>query len=167
MNVAILDTETTGLPSAPWSRVVELAAVALDFEGRQVAEFDSLVLPDVLDERAARALKYNNITFDEVFEAPDTAQVRVSFSAWLLDNNVTGVMSYNEVFDRGMLERSGFRLPWAGCVMRLARQHMPPRSKDPSLDAACAYFGINHMHRHRALGDARAAAALYRGLVSF
>lgn len=166
MRTAILDTETTGLPFADWSRVVELAAVAVDEHGRTIAEFDSLMRPDVLDSRALRALSYSGIDIEEVRVAPETPFVRAAFAAWLLEHDVTRVLSYNEGFDKKMLERSGFRLPWGGCVMRLARASMPPRTKDPSLADACEHFCIHHGNKHRAIGDARAAAALWKGLVS-
>ena len=158
--ICVLDTETTGLPNASWARVVELAAIAVDPDGYvERAHFHSLVCPDVLDERANRALGYNGISVEDLREAPVESAVRASFYAWCANNRITEVWAYNRIFDETFLNRAGFILPWQGCVMRLARHQMPHRQKDPPLrDAAAFFLGVAPTETHRALADARTAA---------
>ena len=45
----VLDTETTGFPDAPWSRVVEFAAVMVGCDGSIGSTFESLVRPEIHD----------------------------------------------------------------------------------------------------------------------
>jgi DNA polymerase III epsilon subunit-like protein len=163
VNIAIVDTETTGVPSAEWARVVEIGAVALDASLQEIGSFASLCMPDVFDHRADRALAYNNIAFEDVVQAPSIAGVRHDLYAWMSTHDVTEVWAYNRVFDEGMLQRSHVHLPWAGCVMRLARLHMPKREKDPPLSEAAIYFlGRQAVTTtHRALDDVRLAAGIY------
>lgn len=163
MSVCILDTETTGLPSAPWSRVYELGALALGTGGQTLGTFESDMFPDLLDERAGPALLRSGRTRADLESAPPTDDVRDLFTRWLDNYGVTEVWSYNRAFDQSMLERSGFFLPWKGCVMRLCRQNMPVRRKDPSLDVAAAHYNIitRTRKKHRALDDAKTAAELF------
>lgn len=163
MSVCILDVETTGLPSAPWARVYELGALALGPHGQTLGTFESDMFPDLLDERADRALLRSGRTRADMVGAPPLDDVRDLFTRWLDNYSVTEVWSYNRVFDQGMLERSGFYLPWKGCVMRLCRDNMPRRKKDPPLAEAAAHFGVltHARKKHRALDDAKTAAELF------
>lgn len=157
--ICVLDTETTGLPSAPWARVMELAAVALDQNYEEVSCFHSLIKPDVFDERANRALAYCGLTREDFLSAPYVELVREDFLDWCSENRIREVWAYNRSFDEGMLLRSGFKLPWTGCVMRKAREKMPYRPKDPPLREAVEYFlGAPPETQHRALNDAVSAA---------
>jgi DNA polymerase III epsilon subunit-like protein len=164
----VLDTETTGLPSAPWARVMELGAVLMDADGREVDVFHSMIKPDIFDERCDRALAYCGLERADFNFAPFTEFVRDEFHGWCRDNSVTEVWAYNRSFDEAMLLRSGFALPWAGCVMRLARAKMPPRPKDPPLREASEFFlGEPPKTQHRALDDARSAARVLAALSRF
>lgn len=164
--IAIVDTETTGLPNQEWARVVEIGAVVLD-PHKDYAEVDwstGLVCPSVLDDRAARALAYCGISMDEVLAAQDERSARAEFYSWCAEHRVTEVFSYNRSFDETMLSRSGFVLPWTGCIMRMARAAMPPRKKDPPLAEAAAHFGAPAGEAHRALPDARLAAQVFAAI---
>lgn len=161
----VIDTETTGLPNAAWARVVEIAAVLIDAEGAEVGTFSSLMCPDILDDRADRALSYCGITRNEVAEAPPLEQVRADFFRWVHEAQPAEVWAYNRVFDETMLSRSGFELAWTGCIMRWARTRMPYRMKDPSLRDAALYFtGQEPQTWHRAMADAKAAAQVLAAL---
>jgi DNA polymerase-3 subunit epsilon len=167
-NIVILDTESTGLPSSEWARVVEIGAVALGPDGHVLGTFESLVCPEpgwARPGRVDRALALSGIAFDDVCAAPSEREAQECLSRWLENFSATRVWSFNRVFDETMLARSGFYLPWpdgAGCVMRLARQHMPHKEKDPSLGEAMHFFGIERRgDAHRALSDAIGAAGVY------
>lgn len=174
--LVVLDTETTGLPSTPWARVVELAAVLLDPEGREVDTFATLVRPDVLDDRALPASRIHGITAEMLVDAMETAQVVADFRDWL--GAAIPVTSYNVGFDRVMVERMGLTdLRWAHCVMLRSMELMGPagvlRDADPShpryepgrpwlwpsLEQARTFFCVEPQEpAHRALSDARVAA---------
>lgn len=158
---AVVDVETTGLPRDDWARVAEIGAVAYDWRtGAEVSQFHSYVLPDVLDERADRALAYCGLSVERLVEAPAASAVSDAFDAWLVDNNVQRCYAYNRVFDEAMLLRSGFTpLPWGPCLMTAARK--ASGSTNLSLAKACEYFRVPMpVCQHRALDDARAAGAL-------
>lgn len=171
-----LDTETTGFPSHPWSRVIELGAVVIDCEGNIADEFSRLIRPDVIDSRADGALAINHITREEVDAADDTATVIADFASWADGRYVT---AYNVDFDRPMMERASFRGRWASCIMlrsmaimgpagvlRPASPSQPRYRADrpwlwPSLAAAGDYFGVPPCEpAHRALSDAKRAAGV-------
>lgn len=174
--LVVLDTETTGLPSAPWARVVELAAVLLDPQGREVDTFATLVRPDVLDDRALPASRIHGITAEMLADAPHTGQVVADFRAWIgADIPVT---AFNAAFDRPMVERMGLTdLRWARCVMLRSMELMGPAGALcdadpnhpryepgrpwlwPSLEQARTFFHVEPQEpAHRALSDARVAA---------
>lgn len=162
----VIDTETTGLPNMQWARVIEIAAVVIDDDGREVAAFQSLIYPDILDERCDRALAYCGLTRQDlsIASAPDV--VREDFRRWCEEMHVDAVWAYNRSFDEGMLLRSGFQLPWAGCVMREARARMPRRKKDPPLyEAALWFLGEEPARSHQALDDARTAARVLAAMM--
>lgn len=159
ISCCIVDVETTGTSS--WSGIVELAAVALNERGQTLGTYTSFAYPEVLDERCDRALAYNHITREMLEGAPPIVDVVEEFSRWFHNYSVTEVWSFNRPFDQGMLEKAGLYLPWKGCIMRLCREKMPRRPKDPSLATAAAHYGVMHRPSHRALDDAKAAAELF------
>ncbi len=162
-NIAFIDVETTGLPSAEWARVVEIAAVAHTSEGHTLGAFQSYVRPEPFDDRADRSLAYNGVPREAILNASPEDAVAYQFAKWLDNYSIKEVWAYNRVFDAGMLERSGIYLPSSGgCVMRLSRENMPARRKDPPLKEALAHFCRRENEQaHRALGDAKDCAAVY------
>lgn len=168
MSILILDTETTGLPSSEWARVIELGAVVLHphRDYAEINHFHTFMLPvEGVDDRADKALKHSGITRGDLVGAPREGDARSAFYRWLAQHQVTEVFSYNRVFDEGMLVRSGFTLPWAGCVMRMSRDRMPARKKDPTLADAAKHFGVGVAEGlHRALPDARLAAQVFAAI---
>ena len=166
--IAIVDTEATGLPNQEWARVVEIGAVVLHphRDYAEVNSFSSYVYPGngMLHEECNRALDYCGIKMVDLVDAPAADKVARAFYEWVAQHQVTEVFSYNRSYDETMLKRSGFELPWAGCVMRMARAAMPGLKKDPSLAAAAAHFGVPLTEAHRALPDARAAAEVFAAI---
>lgn len=178
--LVVLDTETTGFPEAPWSRVLELAAVLLSPDGEVLDTFESFVRPEIHDDRGAGAERVHGITAAMVAEAPLAGPVADAFRAWGRAKGAAAVTSFNADFDRPMVERMGLdRLPWAGCVMLRAMEVMGPagalRNADPShpryvpgrpwlwpsLALAASFFRVPvEGDAHRALTDARTAAGV-------
>lgn len=180
--IIILDTETTGFPSHPWARVIELAAVKLDCDGETIGTWSSVVRPDILDGRADKALEINRITRAEILAARPTEEVADLFDTWAGDTYCT---AFNVAFDRPMVGRMSLPdaglncLRWASCIMERAMEVMGPagvlRPSDPShprynpdrqwlwpsLAAASEFFGVPPCEpAHRALADARRAAGV-------
>lgn len=181
--IAVLDTETTGFPEQPWSRVVEVAVVVLDVDGSEVFASSSLVRPEIHDARAAGAERVHGLTREALADAPLAGDVvatlnRVGIAGTLLP--AFPCTSFNLAFDRPMLERMGLEpREWAPCIMLAAYDIMGPagalRDADPrhprydpyrrwlwpSLASAAEFFGCTRIgDPHRALSDARLAAAV-------
>lgn len=159
MSIVVIDTETTG--TGAWSRVVELGAVALSADGHTLGMFESLMRPGILDERAEPALRRSGFTLADIEAAPPTADVRDLFTTWLENYGVTEAWAFNRYFDQSMLERSDIYLPWKGCVMQLCRKALPHNEKTLSLERYARFFRVPLVRKHRALDDAKAAAALF------
>lgn len=181
--IAVLDTETTGFPEQPWSRVVEVAFVVLDIYGNEALAGSSLVRPEIHDARAAGAERIHGLTREVLADAPLAGDVvatlnRVGVGGALLP--ALPSTAFNLAFDRPMLERMGFApREWAPCIMLAAYDIMGPagalRDADPShprydssrrwlwpsLASAAEFFGCERQgDPHRALSDARLAAAV-------
>jgi DNA polymerase III epsilon subunit-like protein len=164
--LCILDTETTGFQHHDWARVIELGAVVLDGDGVEVAAWESLILPDILDERAAGALAVNKIDLDTLRATGiDPVEASRSFREWLALHDCRFVTAYNVAFDRPMVERHPLGLVdlrWASCVMLRAKAAVPGgRFPGGSLARMAEHFGVAVVgDAHRALTDARTAAGV-------
>lgn len=188
--LVVVDTETTGLSESDWARVIEIGAVAINSRGREASCFESMVKPDVLDDRAKKALGVNRIEIEAVLTAPPCGLVARDFYNWLrgLDGVDDGgrikvqMTAYNAKFDSvmvGRMYRVDPEFRWAECLAIRATRLMGPLgvlkptvSGDsrrvegsswlrPSLVAACEFFGVEKVEpRHRAISDARTAAGL-------
>lgn len=169
----VIDTETTGLPRAPWAMPCELGVVLLSEDGEIAGEWASLICVPCPPE-AEPALRLTGITREEIEAAPSPNLALERLTAWRagLGAEAVAVTSYNVGFDRPMMERlwPGFG-PWGPCVMLSAtgimgRAGVLPRwetgePKWARLDEAARYFGIGQEDgAHRALADARVAARI-------
>jgi DNA polymerase-3 subunit epsilon len=162
LEYVIVDVETTGGSAWHGHRITEVAIVRLRGDGRKVSEYSTLVNPDraippfitrltrITPSMAARAPR-----FQEVAE-----RVREAVSGAVF-------VAHNASFDWRFLSTE---LEWVQgrplcgrviCTVRLARRVVPEMSRR-SLDALSDYFGIENVARHRAFGDARATAKLFR-----
>jgi len=158
----VLDTETTGLfGKHPWAEVIELGAVALDETGAEVGRFASFVKPNVLDERADKALEINQITPAMLADAPDPLTVSLRFIRFMGEHNARFVTAFNVAFDKQGMEQMGFEdLRWASCVMEKAMADMGLR-RWPKLSVAAEHYGVPVVgEAHRAETDARTAAGV-------
>jgi DNA polymerase III epsilon subunit family exonuclease len=160
---AVVDVETTGLdPSA--DRIVEVAVVRCDADGRAVSEWSSLVQPD----RDPGPTAVHGITGDDLAAAPRFAEVAPMLTAQL-DGAV--VTAHNLAFDAAFLAAEWARVgtdppPAAGlCTLTLARALHPERPEGYSLAACSAAAGIHQPEAHRALADARVTAELLGSLL--
>lgn len=175
MRIAVLDTETTGIPSRhPHAAIVEVGAVIVDWCGdglTMISTFDAIARPQPECYRvpeAAQALRLNGLTVEMIDAAPPDYLVGLELEAWLVAHDVRGVAAYNAAFDfddvllgsgrwmRRFLRRAAV-LP---CLMEAAQGKLR-MSRWPRLDVACRLLGVDlDGSAHEALTDARAAAQL-------
>jgi DNA polymerase III epsilon subunit family exonuclease len=154
---AVLDLETTGL-DASVDRVVEVAVVRCDEQGRTVSEWSTLVHPD----RDPGPTDVHGITADDLATAPRFAAVLPELLGQIEGAVVT---AHNLAFDAAFLatecRRTGHRGPdGVGlCTLTLARSLYPGRD-GYSLATCSAAAGIEQVEAHRALADARVTAQL-------
>lgn len=156
---AVVDLETTGLRTGWRHRVVEVAVVQLDEDGRVTREWCTLVNP----ERDMGPQGVHGITAAEARRAPTFDQVSGRIVE-LLRGRV--VVAHNLTFDASFLveefSRLDISLPLDHrnglCTMRLAGHFLP--SVGRGLAECRQAVGLPPHQAHSALHDARAAADL-------
>tara|TARA_R110000868_G_scaffold255275_3_gene511880 strand:- start:1517 stop:2095 length:579 start_codon:yes stop_codon:yes gene_type:complete len=174
--IIVWDTETTGLPRDQWAAVVDLGAVLVDTSGEIVSEFECLVLPDILDERADFALSISGLTPNVLRSEGLTVQGALERVGIWRRAAVPDVPSYhtafNVGFDKPMMYRMGIDFQnWGPCIMKVAQAEMgragalPQFSngayKFPKLSEASEFYGVPMEEpAHRALADAKTAARI-------
>lgn len=164
LEYAIVDVETTGGSWAYGHRITDIAAVRVRGDGTVVDEYRSLVNPERPIPPVISAL--TNISWEMVRDAPRFAEVapevaRVLRGAVFVAHNAT----FDWRFVGAELERVG--MPISGrtlCTVRMARK-LVPELRSRSLDSLIYFFDIPIEARHRAYGDARATAVLFRLLL--
>ncbi|MCI0433391.1 MAG: 3'-5' exonuclease [Gemmatimonadetes bacterium] len=165
LEFAIVDVETTGGFAAGGHRITEVAAVRLRGDGAFVDEYATLVNP----QRPIPPFitRLTRITHSMTERAPRFRDVAENVHR-ILDGAV--FVAHNASFDWRFLSTE---LEWATgrglrgrvlCTVRLARRIVPELSHR-SLDALAWYFGVENVARHRAFGDARATAEVFRMLL--
>jgi len=160
-----VDLETTGL-SAERCEILEIGAVRI-VDLRCADRFETLVEPGGTIPPFITAL--TGIDRRATRDAPSIASAIRAFRSWVGSEPVAFV-AHNAGFDarfvRRAFERHGVAA-WRGpvfCTRQLARRLLPELGRY-DLDALCARFGIANRDRHRALGDAVAAARALLELV--
>jgi len=164
-DLVVVDVETTGW-LADAASITEIGAVRLS-PGRPVAEFSALVNPGVPIPPDITSL--TGITDVMVSDAPRITDVLPGF----LDFASGGVMvAHNAPFDVGFLTAAchDCGIDWPPCPvidtavlsrMLLSQAEVP----DHRLATLSSHFGARTWPCHRALADAKATAAVLRGLL--
>jgi DNA polymerase-3 subunit epsilon len=161
---AIIDFETTGFNAGGTDRIVEVAVVHADVDGRVTGAWDTLVNPG----RDVGATRIHGITGGDVMRAPSFAQIAPRLVE-LLAGRV--LVAHNASFDTRFLiaelTRAGYPIdPTAHslCTMRLAREYLPGARR--SLRDCCDAFDIEIGDAHRASADALATARLLAAYIA-
>jgi DNA polymerase III subunit epsilon len=165
LEYVVVDVETTGGSFRGGHRVTEVAAVRVDGDGRPIAEFGTLVNPRRSIPPFIAAL--TSITYEMVQDAPLFEDIAAPLRDFLAG---AVFVAHNASFDwrflRDELAAADGR-PLHGrvlCTVRLARRVVPELSHR-SLDALQWFFAVDNEARHRAYGDARATAQIFRRLL--
>ena len=154
----VLDCETTGLHPSAHHRIVELAFITVDGEGRPIESWSTLLRP----ERDLGPTAIHGIRAREVAEAPSFEEVLGE----ILDR-IAGrvIVAHNAGFDKAFLEhelaRSGVEvepLPTL-CTMELATR-LGIGGTRRRLSDCCEALGPGLEDGHTALGDAAGAGAV-------
>lgn len=163
----VVDVETTGLdPSV--SRVIQLAAVRIGWDGRIVDTFDTIVRPESPDEYEHGAEHIHGISAAQVADGMPVGEALLRLRSRLEGSVLTG---HNVRFDIGFLAaegaRTGVSLPMTSWIdtLWLARQLDPDKTHSHRLSALCERFGIPVTRSHDALADATATASLLMTLL--
>jgi DNA polymerase III epsilon subunit family exonuclease len=155
----VVDLETTGL-SAERCTILEIGAVRIAGL-RAVETFHTLVDPGTAIPPFITRL--TGIDRSMVDGAPPLDRAIRDFHAWAVASPEGAFVAHNASFDARFVARAYQRHalpPWSGptfCTRRLARRLLPDLARY-DLDTLSARFGIANRWRHRALGDAEAAA---------
>jgi len=157
--VSVVDLETTGLSARDCS-ILEIGAVRIS-KLHCTDTFETLVKPPRPVPRKITDLTGIDDTILE--EAPPGSEALPVFRRWLKGTPGAPFAAHNAAFDARFVAR-GFELYSLPaydapvlCTRRLARRLVPDLGRY-NLDHVCAHFGVSNGARHRALGDARAAA---------
>lgn len=160
---AVIDLETTGFAGHLDDRVIELAVVHTDPQGRITNRWTTLVNPG----RAAGPTQIHGLRSDDLSNAPHFAEL----TDWLTDLLAGRVIvAHNAAYDLAFLtteyERADVDPPdWATlCTLELNRQLGVTDSL--TLESCCAAHGITLNAGHTALGDATATAHLLQACLS-
>ena len=162
--ILCLDLETSGLQAAS-AGIVEVGACLIE-GGCIVESWSSLCWPGYAMLNSPghwKALSISGINPALLLDAPPVEEALAAMAGWFSASAPFAVTSYNAAFDRGFIEAAApwaaEHFDWSECLMHRARQYLGlPRS--PRLGAACQALGVAHEERHRALGDALAAAGI-------
>ena len=162
---AVVDVETTGF-DPDHDRIVEVGVVVLDRAGREQGSFSSLVDPG----RDPGPTHIHGISTSMVVGAPTFAAVRPSLADLLSGRVVVGhnVDRFDLEFLRAECRRSGGEVLVPGPLttvdtLHLAQGHLALAGRATLVDC-CAHYGLSWEDHHRALGDARVTAALFRSV---
>lgn len=162
-----LDLETTGLNPAR-DRILEIGAVKIK-NGREEGTFSTLVdVRMAVPEHIRRLTGIDNEMIEEarvsgrLMETEDAVRTLIAFCEEL------PLLGHNILFDYSFVKQAAFNTgqefeAMGVDTLKIARRFLhdlPSRS----LEALCAYYGIDAKEHHRAAEDAYTAAKLYEKL---
>lgn len=157
----IVDVETTGLWHGGADRIIEIALVAADAEGRALEEWQTLINPG----RDLGDTGIHRINAALVKDAPTFAEIAGDILEFMQGRSL---VAHNARFDCGFLcaEMGRIRISFENveslCTMQLASNMGVGRS----LSNCCAVLGIENLAPHTASGDAHATRELLAYLLA-
>jgi len=159
------DSETTGLDTNQ-ARMIQLGAVRIRHGVVDESQtFESMINPGVPIPPESQAI--HGISDADVATAAEFGEVVRKFDEWRQDSVLVG---YASGFDLAMLKRemelAGLKWVAPHCLdVRFLVNLLGPNLPDFSLDTIAGWVGVEIHHRHSALGDAIATAAIFVKLI--
>ena len=159
---AVVDVETSGL-SVQRHRVLQVAVVTVDGEGRVIDRWSSLVRPRNRWFFRLGPRHIHGLTRARLRSAPPAGDVLAELTSRLDGATFT---AHNARFDASFLQRLGSRhgaqltLSPQLCTLALSRRLDPQRQLSHRLADVTARYGITNERPHDALEDATATAAV-------
>lgn len=155
-----LDLETTGL-DPEHDRIIEIGAVRFDESGAEIETFQRLVNPG--REIPAFIERFTGVTNQMVRGASDIAAAGPEIEAFVGSSQVVG---HNVGFDLHYLAREGVRLRVDAIDTAELARYLVPRLRSHGLADVARALGLETFDHHRALNDARVAAAVFTRLLT-
>jgi CBS domain-containing protein len=166
LSACAIDTETTGLDPRK-ARLLQIAAIRMaGGEIRHGESYASLVNPGVPVPPASTVI--HGIRDADLVGAPGFGQIWAEFDAF---TGASVLIGYRTGFDITTLKREcGLAgIAWRErqwlCVEILSRLVAPATFATNSLEGLADWLGVTIEGRHTALGDAKAAAGIWAGLI--
>lgn len=162
LRFAVVDVETSGL-SFDRHRVLQVAVVTVDGEGRVIDRWSSLVRPRNRWFFHLGPRHIHGLTRAQLRTAPPAAEVLSELTRRLDGATFT---AHNARFDAAFLQRFGARqgaqlaLSPQLCTLRLSRRLDPQRQLSHRLADVTERYGVTNERPHDALEDATATAAV-------
>ena len=154
-----LDLETTGLDPER-DRIIEVGATRFDDEGHELETLSYVVNPG----RAVPAFieRFTGVTNEMTARAPKLASIRPELERFVGKSVVVG---HNIGFDLHYLNRESVRLDAKAIDTAGLARYLLPTLQGHGLMEVAGALGIEAGAHHRALSDARTAAAVFVGLL--
>ncbi|HIJ89122.1 MAG TPA: HAMP domain-containing protein [Desulfuromonadales bacterium] len=167
LEYVVFDTETTGLRLSEGDKVISISGVRIRRGRMQNADiFHTLVNPGRLIPQESTLL--HHIEDHMVADAPSIAQIYPQFTEFVGDSVL---VAHNAAFDKKCLEMAAAEAglpmidnPFLDTLFLSYGIH--ERTEGHGLDAMAERMGITIEGRHTSLGDARATAQIFLGLIS-
>jgi len=184
-NYSVLDTETTGLMNEPLAEVVEIAFQILSHKDLSVvAEFESLVKPKNIDlnkplpKWAEGAFRVNNISLEDLKTAPASEEICEKIIGIFNAAKKPIIVAQNSAFDMEMMDRlfksAGYdfgKYIFRPVIDLYAISHMlwvyDADMPNLKLQTVAEKMGTKIKPTHRAMGDVRTTADVFRKFILF
>lgn len=178
-DLLMLDIESTGIDVTK-HEIIQIAGVLLDkktLKGKK--SFTSYIKPKKWKSRSTEAMAINNITWDQLKDAPDLKAVLKKFTATFGKNLIAATYGGNLdiIFLPAAYRSVGMKYPfeyhtfnmWPICYAYMAKRKQLKNKKrfvGFSLEDLGDYLNVKRMPgRHDALGDCLYQAAVLRSLL--
>jgi DNA polymerase III epsilon subunit-like protein len=164
---AVVDFETTGFDPEV-DRIVQMAAIVVNFQGQVLQSFDTIVQPEYPSHYTHGAQHIHGISEEQVSNGMPLSQALGAL--WNIINSHV-FTAHNAQFDLSFLHAESARVGIQHTVhshvdtLELARRTDTDRTRKHSLQALCEHYGITNEQAHEARSDALATAQLLMRLM--
>ena len=160
----VFDIETTGL-SRKVCKIIEIGAVRVDAEGKEIGRFSEFVNPEEPIPYEIELL--TSINDRMVMDAPTIDVILPRFLDFAKD---AILVAHNATFDTGFIqefcERLGLPYPFLALDTMTLSHILIPQLGWYTLDRLCKHFSVVNAHHHRACDDADVTAKIFVRLLA-